>query len=62
MDTVLIGDTPENVEGGRENGVQVIAVATGRSSAGELRAAGADSVLDDLTDVGLLVELVTGHA
>ncbi|EYT79351.1 phosphoglycolate phosphatase [Streptomyces sp. Tu 6176] len=59
-DAVLIGDTPADVEGGRENGVRVIAVATGRSSAADLREAGADVVLDDLTDVGLLVTLITG--
>ncbi|MFH8221720.1 HAD family hydrolase [Streptomyces sp. NPDC018057] len=59
-DAVLIGDTPADVEGGRENGVRVIAVATGRISAADLREAGADVVLDDLTDVGLLVTLITG--
>jgi len=57
--TVLIGDTPADVEGGRQNGVRVIAVATGRSSAAELREAGADVVLDDLTDAALLLRLVT---
>lgn len=60
-DAVLIGDTPADVEGGRENGVRVIAVATGRSSAAALREAGADVVLDDLTDVSLVVKLVTGR-
>jgi D-arabinose 1-dehydrogenase-like Zn-dependent alcohol dehydrogenase len=49
------------VKGGRENGVRVIAVATGRSSVAELREAGADHVLDDLADVGLLVRLVAGR-
>ncbi|MGW3498168.1 HAD family hydrolase [Streptomyces sp. NPDC001020] len=57
--TVLIGDTAADVEGGRENGVRVIAVATGRTSAAELREAGADVVLDDLTDTALLLKLVT---
>ena len=60
-DAVLIGDTPADIEGGRENGVRVIAVATGRSSAADLRKAGADVVLDDLTDVSHLVTLVTGR-
>ncbi|MER6121751.1 haloacid dehalogenase-like hydrolase [Streptomyces sp. NPDC001795] len=58
-DTVLIGDTPADVEGGRETGVRVIAVATGRSSAEELRAAGAHAVIHDLTDTDTLVKLVT---
>ncbi|MFJ2648291.1 HAD family hydrolase [Streptomyces sp. NPDC087420] len=60
-DAVLIGDTPADIEGGHENGVRVIAVATGRSSATELREAGAEFVLDDLTDVALLLKLVTGR-
>ncbi|MEV7867000.1 HAD hydrolase-like protein [Streptomyces sp. NPDC088124] len=60
-DTVLIGDTPADVQGGRENGVRIIAVATGRSSTSGLREAGADIVLADLTDVDLLLKLVTGR-
>ncbi|MFJ6568002.1 HAD family hydrolase [Streptomyces sp. NPDC091292] len=56
-DAVLIGDTAADVRGGRENGVYVIAVATGRTSATELRAAGADAVLNDLTDVDTLLKL-----
>jgi phosphoglycolate phosphatase len=59
--TVLIGDTPADVEGGHQNGVRVIAVATGRSSAAELREAGADVVLDDLTDTDLLLKLATNR-
>ncbi|MFF4748862.1 HAD family hydrolase [Streptomyces sp. NPDC002514] len=59
-DTVLIGDTPADVEGGVATGVRVIAVATGRSSAEELRGSGAHSVIPDLTDTSELVKLVTG--
>lgn len=62
QDALVIGDTPADIEGARENDVRAIAVATGRSSATELRKAGADFVLDDLTDAKLLVELVTGRA
>ncbi|MGW4518898.1 HAD family hydrolase [Streptomyces sp. NPDC004393] len=58
-DTALIGDTPADVEGGLAMGVRVIAVATGRTSADELRAAGAHAVLNDLTDTSALVKLVT---
>ncbi|MFC8830129.1 HAD family hydrolase [Streptomyces sp. NPDC057137] len=61
-DAVLIGDTPADVEGGLENGVHVIAVATGHSSAAELRKAGAHHVLDDLTDVNRLLYLIAGRA
>jgi phosphoglycolate phosphatase-like HAD superfamily hydrolase len=57
--TVLIGDTPHDVEAGHLGGARVIAVATGRASAEELRAAGAGIVLPDLTDTAGLVALVT---
>ncbi|MGW5063357.1 HAD family hydrolase [Streptomyces sp. NPDC004096] len=57
-DVALIGDTPADVEGGRTAGVRVIAVATGRTSAEALRDAGADAVIDDLTDVNTLTKLV----
>jgi phosphoglycolate phosphatase-like HAD superfamily hydrolase len=39
--TVLVGDTPKDVEAGLAAGVQVIGVATGKSSAASLRQAGA---------------------
>ncbi|MFJ4921324.1 HAD family hydrolase [Streptomyces sp. NPDC088725] len=58
---VRIGDTAADIEGARENGVRVIAVATGRSSVTEPRAAGAEFVLDDLTDTARPVELVTSR-
>ncbi|WP_327687942.1 HAD family hydrolase [Streptomyces tubercidicus] len=60
-DAALIGDTPADIEGGRENGVRVIAVATGRSTTAELRDARAEFLLDDLADTALLVKLVTGR-
>jgi phosphoglycolate phosphatase-like HAD superfamily hydrolase len=47
---VFLGDTPADVAGGREAGVRVVAVATGRTSASDLRAAGAHFVLDGLSD------------
>ncbi|PKV77023.1 HAD family hydrolase [Streptomyces sp. TLI_146] len=57
-DAILIGDTPADVEGGRAHGVQVVAVASGKSSEADLKAAGADAALPDLRDAGLLVQLV----
>jgi len=56
--TVLIGDTPLDVEAGRLGGARVIAVATGVSDEAALRAAGADLVLADLTDTAAVVEAV----
>jgi phosphoglycolate phosphatase len=57
-DAVLIGDTPADAEAGTSCGVFTIAVASGRTPAADLRVAGADVVLDDLTDTGAVVEHV----
>jgi hypothetical protein len=48
--TVLIGDTPADVEAGLVGGARVLAVATGAYSPAQLWAAGADAVLADLND------------
>jgi phosphoglycolate phosphatase len=48
--TVLIGDTPADVEAGLTGGARVLAVATGDYSQAQLWAAGADAVITDLTD------------
>lgn len=59
-EAVLIGDTPADVAAGLQQGVRVLAVASGRSDDGELRQAGADIVLSSLEDVHLLATLVRG--
>ncbi|MEU9478647.1 HAD hydrolase-like protein [Streptomyces sp. NPDC048191] len=48
--TVFLGDTPADVAGGQAAGVRVVAVATGRTPTTELRYAGADIVLEGLSD------------
>ncbi|GAB3474669.1 HAD family hydrolase [Nocardiopsis coralliicola] len=48
--TVIIGDSLEDVTTGREGGASVIAIASGTTSAETLAAAGADVVLPDLCD------------
>lgn len=58
--TVLIGDTPRDVQAGRDGGAYVVAVASGSDSAGVLRDAGADVVLPDLWDTNAIVDAVTG--
>lgn len=56
--TVLIGDTPRDVRAGHEGGARVVAVATGRSDAAALRAAGAELVLPDLADTGTVIRSI----
>jgi len=58
--TVLIGDTPNDVAAARDGGARVIAVATGSDSAADLAIAGADTVLDDLTQTDDLLAAVYG--
>jgi phosphoglycolate phosphatase-like HAD superfamily hydrolase len=57
---VLIGATPHDVAAGREGGALVVAVATGRSTETQLREAGAEVVLPDLTRPSALLRAVAG--
>lgn len=56
--TVLIGDTPNDVLAGHMGGARVIAVATGSSTEQELRSAGAELVLPQLTDTDAVISAV----
>ncbi len=47
-EALVIGDTPRDVEAAHAVGVPVLAVATGRFTAAELRACGADAVVESL--------------
>jgi len=58
LPTVYVADSPRDVDAARIGGAASLAVASGRSSAAELRDAGADAVLPDLTDTAGLVTLV----
>ena len=53
--TVLIGDTPADVTAALDGDARIIAVASGSFSADDLAAAGARSVLADLTSAGVLI-------
>jgi phosphoglycolate phosphatase len=55
---IVIGDTPLDIECAHAHGCIALAVATGRHSAGELRAAGADVVVLDLSDPAPLFDLI----
>jgi phosphoglycolate phosphatase-like HAD superfamily hydrolase len=57
-EVVLIGDTPHDVHAALTAGVRLVAVATGRNTEDELRAAGADVVVDDLSDLDELIRQV----
>ncbi|MGI9004223.1 MAG: HAD family hydrolase [Pseudonocardia sp.] len=50
--TVTVGDTPKDVAAGLAAGVHMIAVASGKSTIADLRAAGAGAVFCDVKDVG----------
>lgn len=58
--TIVIGDTTSDVEAALTGGAQVIAIASGRTTADELRDAGAPTVLDSLTDTTAVVGAVVG--
>jgi phosphoglycolate phosphatase len=57
-DAVVIGDTPLDVGCAAHAGARSLAVATGSHSVEELRAAGADAVLEDLRDIEEVVRII----
>lgn len=60
--TVLIGDTPKDVEAALTAGVRVIGVASGKSDESELMEAGAPVTISDLTHTATIIRLVTDSA
>ncbi|MGH3282283.1 MAG: HAD family hydrolase [Trebonia sp.] len=57
--TVYVADSPRDVEAAKVGGATSVAVASGRASTHELRDAGADLVLEDLTNPVPLMALLT---
>ncbi|MFE6031026.1 HAD family hydrolase [Streptomyces niveus] len=57
--TVIVGDSLQDVLTGRQGGAWVIGVASGTTSAVELESHGADRVIPDLTDADRLLQLIT---
>lgn len=55
---VYVADSTRDVEAAEIGGARCIAVATGRETAAELRNAGADLVLTDLSDTGQVVSAI----
>ncbi|MFC3999648.1 HAD family hydrolase [Nocardiopsis sediminis] len=58
--TVLVGDSPNDVLAALHGGARVVAVATGITDAAALRAVGAHTVLDDLSDTAALLGFLRG--
>jgi phosphoglycolate phosphatase-like HAD superfamily hydrolase len=56
--TVIIGDTTNDVTAARQGGAEIVAVASGRDSQDELREAGADQVIPDLAGTQRLLDAV----
>jgi len=52
----LVGDTDRDVTSARANGFRAVAVDSGWTGRDALRAAGAEAIFDDLSDVGGLLE------
>ncbi|WP_129841113.1 haloacid dehalogenase-like hydrolase [Streptomyces sp. RFCAC02] len=57
--TVIVGDSLEDVRTGLEGGALVIGIASGKSSATDLRRAGANLVLPSLRNAGDLLASIT---
>ena len=57
-ETIVIGDTPLDVEAARAVGARALAVATGSHTIEALRESGADWVLDDLSDTDAVMKLL----
>jgi phosphoglycolate phosphatase len=59
--TLYVADSPRDVDAAKIGDALSVAVASGRASAAELRDAGADKVIPDLTDPAALIALITDH-
>jgi phosphoglycolate phosphatase len=55
---IVIGDTRFDIECARAGGVRALGVATGGTPAGQLREAGADLVVDDLTALEAVLDFL----
>jgi phosphoglycolate phosphatase len=59
--TVLVGDTPLDIEAAVVTGARAVGVATGGFSMAELAGTGADAVLPDLTDTSRVLAAILGQ-
>ena len=56
--TILVGDTPRDIECAKANGCKCVAVATGHYSAQQLKDAGGSTVVETLEDTEPLLALI----
>ncbi len=56
----VIGDTPLDIAAAEANGARSLGVATGKDSVDELRAAGADVALADLSETQAVLAALLG--
>jgi phosphoglycolate phosphatase len=59
--TILVGDTPLDIDAALVTGARAVGVATGSFTAAELAGAGAHAVLPDLTDTSRVLAAVVGQ-
>jgi phosphoglycolate phosphatase len=59
--TVLVGDTPLDVEAALATGARAVGVATGRFTTGDLEQAGAHAVLPSLADTGQVISAILAY-
>jgi phosphoglycolate phosphatase len=57
--TILIGDTTGEVEAALTGGAHIIAIASGKTTPRQLRYAGAQTILTDLTDTTALIQAIS---
>ncbi|MBE0608971.1 MAG: HAD family hydrolase [Dehalococcoidia bacterium] len=58
--TIVLGDTPLDVEAAHRAGAKALGVGTGRFTAVELLAGGAEFAVDDLSDTARVLEILLG--
>ncbi len=56
---IVLGDTPLDVEAAHGAGAKALGVGTGRFTAAELLASGAEFAVDDLSDTARVLEILT---
>jgi len=58
FDTIVLGDTPLDVDAAHKAGTRALAVATGKFTVAELEASGAEWVMEDLADTSRVLEIL----